>query len=302
MVGAVAAKTVGASRRRFWVMTALGGLPDLDFLAGTFGSSAEILQHRSVTHSLIGVFLLSFLLAWGLRRWDQGAFRIRFFHYLLPLAVHLACDLMTSFGCPLFMPFSYRAFSWDFISSVNILPMVVMSTALMWSSYRGLTGWRATRWAWATWALYLGLMFSGKLYAERIAESYGSEVTALPSHCNPFSWRAVEVDGARHAYRYYDVNLLKGRSVPKGQLAMPNGDFPVRASLQSALVQHFLKNNRWPMVRITKENDHWEVEWGTLMFSSLGAVRGKVLVSVDFDGQIRQETRVIDYWTPEKGG
>ncbi len=302
LVGAICAKTVGASRRRFWAMTILGGLPDIDILGGSLGFSAEILQHRSATHSLVGAVALSLLFSWGLRRWDKDAFRTRFFQYSLPVALHLFCDLLTSFGIPLLMPFNDRMFSLDLVGSVNLFPIVVMGAVLFWSFYRGSGGWRATRWAWATWALYLALMLTGKAYAGRIAGSYGSEMTALPTHYNPFRWRAVAVDNTRHAYRCYDVNLLKGRSVSKGLLAMPNGDFPVRASLQSKLVHNFLENNRWPMVRIIKETNGFRVEWGTLMYSSLGAVRGKVMVAIGFDGKILRETRVVDFWTPENEG
>jgi len=302
LVGAVCAKTIGASRRRFWAMAILGGLPDIDVLGGSLGLSAEILQHRSATHSLVGAVALSLLFSWGLRRWDKGPSQTRFFQYLLPVVLHLFCDLLTSFGIPLLMPFNDRMFSLDLVGSVNLFPIVVMGAVLFWSFYRESVGWRATRWAWVTWALYLALMFTGKVYAGRIVGSCGSEMTALPTHYNPFHWRAVAVDNTRHAYCCYDVNLLMGRSIPKGLLATPNGDLPVRASLQSKLVQNFLERNRWPVVRITKETNGFQVEWGTLMFSSLGAVRGKVIVVLGSDGKILQERRVVDFWTPENIG
>src|SRR5690242_11931545 len=102
LLGGMAAKTVGGSRRRFWIMVFLGAAPDLDVLASGLGSWAFALQHRGISHSLVGVFLQAVFYAWAFKSFDRGLFWRRAGHYSLPLALHVACDYLTSFGVPLF--------------------------------------------------------------------------------------------------------------------------------------------------------------------------------------------------------
>ena len=298
LVGGLTAKTVSDSKRRFWIMTLLGGFPDIDFIANSWGPWASFLQHRSMTHSFFGIFLLALMFSFLLRNWDDGPFGIRLFHYSLPLVFHIFCDLLTSFGVPLLLPFSERQFSLDVVGSVNILPIVIMGTALVWMHRKEIAGWRATRVVWVTWALYLCFLVTGKVFAAKITPMQEGPVTTLPNLYNPFSWRVVEQDTSLHVYKYFDVNLISHRSRPIGVAAMPGNDFPVQASMKSEMVQRLIKNNRWPVVRFFTTTEGWRVEWGNLIFSTRGQVRGKIVVDVSPEGKLRNESKVVDFWSP----
>lgn len=300
LVGGLTAKTANVSKHRFWVMMLLGEIPDIDFLASALGSWAFAFQHRSMmTHSLLGILLQAFFYAWIFKRWDPGAYGTRAFHYSLPLFMHVVCDYLTIFGVPLFAPFTFHEFSADLTMDLNLLPMMLMVGGLFYMYRKNVGGWNATRWMWASWGLYLMIAASGKAYAMRLIEVPRHNVTALPTVVNPFSWRAVRVDGTNHVYQGLSIDLLKGKTNATRHYAMPNGDFPVQASLKSREVQDFLKRNRWPMVRIMPLSDGWNVEWGKLLFSMRGPVRGKVLVQIDSKGNVLRSEKIATYWNPD---
>jgi hypothetical protein len=91
LVGGLAAKTVGTTKRRFWVMMFLGTAPDLDVLFNGLGSWAFWLQHRGISHSILGIVVQTLLYAWIFQKWDVGSYRQRAWHYFLPLFLHSFC-------------------------------------------------------------------------------------------------------------------------------------------------------------------------------------------------------------------
>jgi len=299
LMGGLAAKTVKAKPRRFWIMMGLGLIPDLDMIFNSMGDWAYVLHHRGISHSFVGLALLALFCAWILGRWDKGPFNQRAFHYSLPLLLHGLGDYLTSYGIPLLAPFSFKSYSADLLVSWTILPALVMAVGLLFLALKKKQGWRHTRLIWGVLGIYLVLTFSGKVYAHAFLEDPEGVTTILPKVANPFVWRAVQADQTTRSYRSYEINILKGELKVLGDYAMPNGDFPVQASRNSKKVKQFLKNNRWPLVRFKKEDQHWNVEWGTLMFSVKGAVRSKVHVQVGLKGQILSEKNLIRFWTPE---
>lgn len=301
LVGGMAAKTAGVSRRRFWIMMFLGEAADLDVIFNSLGSWAFWLQHRGITHSFLGLALQALFYSWAFRKWDKGDFRERTWHYSLPLALHLMCDYLTSFGVPLLSPFSFQEFSADLVVGLTLIPAGFMAVGLFQMYRRNHGGWRAAGPLWAVWILYVSLAMSGKAYAGRLVQaSSGSPATTIPSVLNPFAWSAIHLDDSTHTYRHYTVDLLTGEKRTALVFKMPNGDFPVKASAASPKVQEFLKNHRWPVVRFSVHPEGgWDVEWGNLLFSSRGMVRAKVRVHVASDGSIVSADKVFGFWNPE---
>lgn len=299
LLGGVAAKSVGTTKRRFWIMMFLGEAPDLDVLFNYLGGWAFWLQHRGISHSLIGVCLQAFFYAWVFNKMDPGIYSRRVFHYSLPLAFHLICDGLTSYGVPLFSPFSFRDYSANLMAGMTIIPMVIMAVGLLWIIRKEKSGWFATGPIWMGWVLCLLLAYTGKSYASKYIERSPGQVTALPATINPFSWSIVRVDKEQLTYQHYAIDLLKGERRKVFELNSGRYDFPVQASMASADVQAFMRENRWPVVRTQKVDNTWVVEWGNLLFSSRGMVRGKVRVYVSEMGDIEKEEKIFGFWNPD---
>lgn len=299
LIGAVSAKGVKASPRRFWIMTWLGMVPDLDVLLNGFGGWAVLLQHRGITHSFVGLFLQAIFYSFLFKKYDKGPFGERALQYSIPMALHIFCDYLTSYGVPLFSPFSLANFSWDLAGSLNFFPVALTLLALFWLHKKKLHGWRAVTPVWAIWALYFVVVASGRSYAAHLTCAPSSMVTAIPSLSSPLSWRAVAVDAKNHDYRHYNVDIWSGSVTFLGRSPQPNNDFSVQKSLNSPLVQEFMKNNRWPTVRVKGTPTGWRVEWGSIIYSVRGMVRGKVAVDVDKDGHITNEQPIVSFWDPQ---
>jgi len=298
LVGGMAAKTVGTSKRRFWVMTLLGGAPDIDILFNNLPGWAYAIQHRGITHSFLGVILQALFYAWLFRKWDPGSMRERATQYALPLFAHVLCDYLTAFGVPWFAPFSFREYSLDLMVGLTLIPMFIMGVGLVWCYSKGLGGWRGTRPIWAGWALYLFMAISGKAYAGKIAAAQGA--VAVPSTASPFQWTIVRPDQTSGAYERYDIDLFNGRRLDRPPVAMPGKNFPIQSSLVSADVKAFLASNRWPVARVQTVPDGWNVEWGNLLFSTRGMVRAKVRVHVAANGEVLAAERIFGFWNPSE--
>jgi membrane-bound metal-dependent hydrolase YbcI (DUF457 family) len=299
LVGGLAAQTCQVPRRRFWIMVALSNIMDLDIIGNFFGPGASLFYHHGITHSLFGFVFLTLLFSWVLGKWDPGPFKKRMFHYSLPLGLHLIMDLVTHYGIPLLSPFNTREFSLNIVGSLNLMPTLVMGGILGWMLWKQKTGWRATRYVWAFWALYMVIISSGKLYAQKILASESLEIEPIPSLVDPFTWRGLAVDTQAHQYHQVKVNLLNRSFKTVDQIPLPNGDFPVVASRESNLVQSFLEHHKYPVVRYTEaSNDGWMVEWGNITFSTRGKVRGKVRVRINSNGEILDEEEIINFWDP----
>lgn len=295
LIGSLAAKSVGAMPRRFWIMTFLGVLPDVDVLFNYFGPWASELQHRGLIHSIPGLIGLALLLSFVLAKWDKGSFSVRLACYALPLFGHLLGDLLTSFGVPLFLPFDSTNYSMDVLGSLGVIPIALMIAGLTWLHQQNKNGFRSTIALWCLLGGYVLFMVSGKAYAASMIPS-GSVV--LPSLGNPFSWRAVQSDSEGRLYRTYQTNLWTGSRSETVAVPMPDENELVRISRHSPLVEDFLMDNRWPVVRISDTGRHHRVEWGTLIFSTRGLVRGKVAVVISDQGQILSEGKTFSFWDP----
>src|SRR5262249_16238252 len=95
-------------RRRLFIGFLAAMAPDLDFVVSYLGPIGYLEQHRGLTHSLILLPLWAFLLAklcslvWRRDRPWKAYFGI----LAMGIGLHIAGDLITSYGTMIFAPFS----------------------------------------------------------------------------------------------------------------------------------------------------------------------------------------------------
>jgi inner membrane protein len=190
--------------------------PDLDVVVGLFGPVAFIENHRGVTHSLVMLplwtLLYSFLLAKILRE-PLGA-RAFYAVTAMSLALHIAGDLITTYGTMILAPFSdWRAqIGTTFIIDPWFTGIIVAGLAASWAVRR--TGrWPAVA-ACAVLAGYVGFQYLQRQNAIAFGERYASEhgiagarVNAQPRPVSPFNWTVFVSDSDSHYFA--DVNLVR---------------------------------------------------------------------------------------------
>jgi membrane-bound metal-dependent hydrolase YbcI (DUF457 family) len=300
LVGGLIAQTTGGPRKRFWILAFLSEAPDFDVLLAPLGPWAFWLQHRGISHSLLGFVLQALFYAWVFKKWDPGAYWQRAALYFLPFLFHGFCDYLTSYGVPLLSPFSFREFSADVVPAVTIIPIIFMIAGLVPLLRAHRQGWRATRPVWAAWAVYILFSFGNRAYATHLMKPYsnGDQMTVVSGLANPFGWTAVEQRAQCCRYIAMRVNTLTRTVKPGLTLEAGTDEMPILTSLGSDLVHQFITTNRWPVARATPTANGWDVDWGKVLFSSRGVVRGQVLVKVGLDGKLIKAEHEFVFWSP----
>jgi inner membrane protein len=189
--------------------------PDLDFVVGYFGPVAYLTQHRGVTHSLLLLPLWALLLSWLLAKIvrEPGGWRALYGVTAMALGVHIAGDVITSFGTMVFAPLStWRAgigttFIIDLWFTGIILAGLVASAFLRKSKLPAIA-------ASAVLAGYVGFQFVQKDRALELGEQYAAaqgmrdaRVDAQPRPVSPFNWTVFVSDAQAH--RFAHVNLRR---------------------------------------------------------------------------------------------
>lgn len=128
-------------------------LPDTDFFAD-FISNHPLIHaefHRSITHSFVMLPLWSLLLGALTARWDERRrWLLLSAMYALGLALHIALDLITSYGTLIFSPWSRDRYALDitFFADLTLTAVVLLPQLLAWiyssrgqAAHRGLIAW-----------------------------------------------------------------------------------------------------------------------------------------------------------------
>ena len=198
--------------------------PDLDVVVGAFGPVAFIENHRGVTHSLVllqlWALLYSFLLAKILREPLGG--RALYAVTAMGLALHIAGDVITTYGTMILAPFSsWRAqIGTTFIIDPWFSGIIFAGLAASWA-LRRLGRWPAVA-ACAILAGYVGFQYLQKEKAIEFGERYASEhgiagarINVQPRPVSPFNWTVFVSDAEWHYFA--NVNLV--RQVPRPAVA-----------------------------------------------------------------------------------
>ena len=193
--------------------------PDLDFVIGFLGPVEYLATHRGVTHSLVLLPVWALLLSWVLAKLlrEPGGWRALYGVTALALCVHIAGDLITSFGTMILAPLSdWRAaigttFIIDLWFSGIILAGLIASAIFYKSKIPAVA-------ASVVLAGYVGLQYVQKQRALDLGEQYAAslglkdaEVAVHPRPVSPFNWTVFVSD--EEAHRFAHVNFV--RSEPR---------------------------------------------------------------------------------------
>lgn len=182
---------------------AFGTLPDLDVLANPFISEIQALVfHRSVTHSILFVLVVTPLAGFGLARLHDSSSRARWTALVgSVLLTHIGLDCLTTYGTKVFWPFHLDPVIGGTIFVVDPLYTVPLALGLL-LSLRWTPSHRARRLAnyvgLALSSVYLLFTVTNKLRVETVfAEALSDQnkpaqrVFTAPTPFNNFLWRGI---------------------------------------------------------------------------------------------------------------
>lgn len=209
------------TRQRVLIGFLAAAAPDLDVVVSYTTPLAYLYNHRGVTHSLLLLPLWAVLLAvLGAWLYDRAAGRWRNYAgiFALGIGVHIAGDLITSFGTMIFAPLSDARYAWSTTFIIDLWLSAMLLAGLIASAC-----WRASRLpALIGCALVAGYIGFQSIQRDRAAEFGGAyaraagltevRVGALPRPLSPFNWIVLVQE--RDRTHYAEISLSRERAPP----------------------------------------------------------------------------------------
>jgi len=189
--------------------------PDLDFVVAFVGPVEYLQNHRGVTHSLVLLPLWALLFSWVLAKIlrEPRGWRSLYGVAALGLALHIAGDVITSYGTMILAPFS------DWRSQIGTTFIIdlwfsgIIVAGLLASAFLHRSRWPAVA-AIAVLAGYVGFQYLQKEKAIEFGERYardhgigGATVSVQPRPVSPFNWTVFVSDAEAHHFAH--VNLVR---------------------------------------------------------------------------------------------
>lgn len=181
--------------------------PDVDLVLRLIDTLTYLNWHQGPTHSLILLPLWAWLLAWLFPGFSRGRYTWKLFYRpaCLGLAIHIAGDLITSYGLMLFTPFSTERFSLSlaFVIDPWFSLIIIAGLAASWRypqqripsivALVGLCGYGIF-----LWTLHQQAVKIAAQHANAYAMPH-AQINVLPQPLSPFHWKII----IRHDDNYH---------------------------------------------------------------------------------------------------
>ena len=217
---AVAEASIGrriGNRAILWGAIA-GTLPDLDVFVPLGDVVRDFTYHRSASHSLFVLALLTPLLVWLITRIhsDTRALRKRWMLTIyLVFATHVLLDSMTAYGTQIFWPLPVPPVSLSTIFIIDpayTLPLLIGVIAALVMTRQSDRGHLLNRFGLVLSSIYLGWTLYAKIIVERNVEDAlrdqgigYQKIFSTPAPFNTLLWRAVVRDEGGYYEAYYSL-------------------------------------------------------------------------------------------------
>jgi inner membrane protein len=123
-------------RRLMWASVIASELPDSDMISTFFGDAAGLLLHRTYTHSIPGILVLTLALSLMLMKFWTGIPRRRLWGLVLCGGLlHSFFDLLTSYGTKVLLPWRDTPYGWDVLPIIDPYLLVLLAL-FVWTSRR----------------------------------------------------------------------------------------------------------------------------------------------------------------------
>ena len=246
-----------------------GTLPDLDVLVPFSDPVAAFTYHRSFSHSLIVLALLTPVMVWLIRRCHPADAHHRAGWYLLvclAFATHVLLDSSTIYGTQIFWPLDNTPMTWGSIFIIDplfTLPLFIGLAGVILARRNPLRGFRINAVMLSLSTLYLAWSFAAKFHAQGVARDAlagqgiaHQQLVTLAAPFNTVLWRFVVMDDSAYYSGWY--SLLD----PDRQVGFTRHDR--RPGLLEGIEDH------WPVARL---------RWFTKGFYGVSEEGGEVVIS-----------------------
>lgn len=195
-----------------------GTIPDLDVFIPLGDAVANFTYHRSFSHSVFMLALLTPVVVWLIRRLHPAHARHRLgWSALVYLAflTHVLLDSCTIYGTQIFWPVDMTPMSWGSVFIIDpayTLPLVAGTMAVIFMRSQPQRAWSINLAMLALSTLYLAWSFAAKFHAEDLARTALAEqgveyrdIETLAAPFNTILWRFVVMTGEGYAEGWHSL-------------------------------------------------------------------------------------------------
>lgn len=193
-------------------------VPDLDVYIPLGGAVEDFTYHRSASHSLFVLAILTPLMVWLINkihpasRECKGRWMLMIY---LVFASHVLLDSFTAYGTQIFWPLSTMPVSWStvfIIDPLYTLPLLIGVLAALIMTRESARGHLLNRFGLVLSSIYLCWTVAAKIMVDqKIADELQAQgisyqkVFTIPTPFNSLLWRAVVIDEEGYYEAYYSV-------------------------------------------------------------------------------------------------
>lgn len=254
-MGATAAGAAGPyATAAYWAVLVGNSLPDIDVPVSLI-FRRDIKLHRTYTHTLPGVLLLSLAAAAVINQFVPGSnLGVTFIWTLLGSLTHMALDCLNLFGARLLWPLSGRSVDLGVLHILDPVLMLLLGLPTLGVALGSLTASALSLSFFAMWPYIIYRLATARTLYRRLQAGGSLRARVIPWYT---SWRYVyETRTAIEFGRW-----ARGMRVPME--TYPKQDSPViQASLHTPEVMAFLQSAEYPYAVVETGEDGHEVIWG----------------------------------------
>jgi membrane-bound metal-dependent hydrolase YbcI (DUF457 family) len=259
------------SRHATWTAVLASNLPDIDILAGLYGMPAYLEHHRGITHSIVGIPLLSLALAGAMYRFTGNVLKT-FVIAALAMSTHLALDYLNTYGVRPFLPFNEAWYYGDALFIIDPILDLTLIAVLVAGRLAPTRRRQLAAAGLAAVALYVGLRMELRNLA--LSNFPADKMAAVsPMALDPFRWLALMDYGG--GVTVVGVSPFKGIIGKPISFGRANVDDVITQAARSRSAQAFHAFARFRASNVKYQNSQFVVTFYDLRYyngeTALGA-------------------------------
>ncbi len=272
-------------------------IPDIDYVVRFWGMTDYLKHHRGITHSILGVIVLSLILAALIKVFSKStSYSTILLLCLLGSFVHLFFDLTNAYGTQILLPFSKYRYHLDWLMLIDLPIFFLLIIALVTSWIKRPYAFQIAAVVLVVIALYIGFRAVVQAKAENWVGNYplqneqkikfGAYPHFFPP--TPFKWWTVIETGG--AYYISNLDLLNADDHKLTRVEkIPENEW-VEIAKQTRTAKVFLDFAKYPHLEVYKKDNKWFVEWNDLTFGFFRRKGFLAQVIISEDNRILSES------------
>jgi membrane-bound metal-dependent hydrolase YbcI (DUF457 family) len=192
------------SRKAIATAVIASNFPDIDSIAGFWGTASYLEHHRGITHSFVGVPIFALVLAAAMRLFSEK-FWETYAIALIAMATHPALDYLNSYGTRPLLPFSGNWYYGDILFIIDPYLDIALALGLtaswVWPHRRQYAIWITMALALSYIAVRVELRNTVLSEVRQLTATREAERFAVLPNINPLRWEVI-AESQSHVMRF----------------------------------------------------------------------------------------------------